>query len=111
MTTPAAGNTTDTPRHLRDKYAIVGVGETTYTRGSGRTMRHLATWAPRNALAAAGNLVTPDGALAPPDVVVRVGIGSRVRVVFTDVGEGFSLPQWTLDLDHPQPVPWRYPDA
>ena len=22
------------PKHLRDKYAIVGVGETTYTRGA-----------------------------------------------------------------------------
>jgi len=25
-----------TPKYLRDKYAIVGVGETTYTRGSGK---------------------------------------------------------------------------
>ena len=25
-----------TPKYLRDKYAIVGVGETTYTRGSAR---------------------------------------------------------------------------
>ena len=30
-----------TPKYLRDKYAIVGVGETTYTRGSGRTTRAL----------------------------------------------------------------------
>ncbi len=42
------------PRHLRDKYAIVGVGETTYTRGSGRTTRALGTWALRNAMADAG---------------------------------------------------------
>ena len=28
-----------TPKYLRDKYAIVGVGETTYTRGSGKTTR------------------------------------------------------------------------
>ena len=26
-----------TPKYLRDKYAIVGVGETTYTRGSAGT--------------------------------------------------------------------------
>ena len=30
-----------TPKYLRDKYAIVGVGETTYTRGSGKTTRAL----------------------------------------------------------------------
>jgi acetyl-CoA acetyltransferase len=43
-----------TPRHLRDRYAIVGVGETPYTRGSGRTTRALATHAVRNAIADAG---------------------------------------------------------
>src|SRR5208337_2464676 len=43
-----------TPRYLRDKYAIVGVGETTYVRGSGKTTRALGTWALRNAIADAG---------------------------------------------------------
>lgn len=43
-----------TPRFLRDKYAIVGVGETTYTRGSGKTTRALGTWAVRNAIEDAG---------------------------------------------------------
>ncbi len=43
-----------TPRHLRDKYAVVGVGETTYTRGSGKSTRALGTWAVRNAIADAG---------------------------------------------------------
>src|SRR5499427_853818 len=38
------------PKHLRDKYAIVGVGETTYTRGSGMTTRALGTWAVRSAI-------------------------------------------------------------
>ena len=42
------------PKHLRDKYAIVGVGETTYTRGSGMTTRALGTWAVRNAIEDAG---------------------------------------------------------
>ena len=32
-----------TPKYLRDKYAIVGVGETTYTRGSGISTRALGT--------------------------------------------------------------------
>ena len=39
---------------LRDKYAIVGVGETTYTRGSGVTTRKLGSWAVRNAIEDAG---------------------------------------------------------
>src|ERR1700745_2618125 len=43
-----------TPKYLRDKYAIVGVGETTYTRGSGRTTRALGSWAGRNARLDAG---------------------------------------------------------
>ena len=43
-----------TPKYLRDKYAIVGVGETTYTRGSGMTTRALGTWAVRNAILDAG---------------------------------------------------------
>jgi acetyl-CoA acetyltransferase len=54
-----------TPKYLRDKYAIAGVGETTYTRGSGRTTRALASWAVRNAILDAG--LTPadiDGMLS-----------------------------------------------
>src|SRR5688500_6192817 len=43
-----------TPKYLRDKYAIAGVGETTYTRGSGKTTRALGTWAVRNAIEDAG---------------------------------------------------------
>src|SRR6266481_6221724 len=43
-----------TPKYLRDKYAIVGVGETTYTRGSGISTRALGTWAVRNAILDAG---------------------------------------------------------
>jgi uncharacterized protein len=56
------------------------------------------------------NLTTPDGALAPPDVVRQVGIGTRVRMVFSDVTDGLSLPQWTIDTSASQPAkPWRYP--
>jgi acetyl-CoA acetyltransferase len=53
MPLPADTDAT-TPRYLRDKYAIVGVGETTYTRGSGMTTRALGTWAVRNAMQDAG---------------------------------------------------------
>jgi acetyl-CoA acetyltransferase len=42
------------PAYLRDKYAIVGVGETPYMRGSGISTRALGTWAVRNAMADAG---------------------------------------------------------
>jgi uncharacterized protein len=62
------------------------------------------------ALRVVGNLTTPDGTLAPPDMVKRVGIGSRMRMVFSDVAPGLSLPQWTIDESVPQPArPWRYP--
>lgn len=61
------------------------------------------------ALRVIGNLVTPDGALAPPEVVRSVGIGTRVRMVFVKVGDGLAIPQWTLDESAPQPAkPWRY---
>jgi uncharacterized OB-fold protein len=61
------------------------------------------------ALRIVGNLVTPEGTLAPPELVLRVGIGSRVRMVFVETGEGFAIPQWTLDETVQQPAPWRYP--
>ncbi|MGI4812659.1 MAG: thiolase C-terminal domain-containing protein [Janthinobacterium lividum] len=46
-------DTSSTP-YLRDKYAIVGVGETAYLRGSGRTPRAMAHEAVTRALADAG---------------------------------------------------------
>jgi uncharacterized protein len=62
------------------------------------------------ALRVVGNLVTQDGKLAPSDMVRRVGIGTRVRMVFADVAEGISLPHWTIDEAGQQPArPWRYP--
>jgi uncharacterized protein len=65
---------------------------------------------PEEALRIVGNLATADGQLAPPEIVCRVGIGSRMRMVFADVGPGLALPQWTLDETVPQPATvWRYP--
>lgn len=43
-----------TDKHLRDRYAIVGVGETEYLRGGGRTTRAMATIAVRRAIEDAG---------------------------------------------------------
>lgn len=62
------------------------------------------------ALRVVGNLVDSDGRLAPPDLVTKVGIGSRVKVFYSDVGKGFAIPNFILDSDDEQPVPWRYPE-
>src|SRR5215471_683291 len=43
---------------------------------------------PQDALRVIGNLTTAEGALAPPEMVKQVGIGTRVRMVFTDIAPG-----------------------
>jgi len=64
------------------------------------------------ALRVFGNLVTSDGVLAPPEMVARVGIGSRVRMVFTDIADGLAIPQWTIDEGAKQSGDvWRYPET
>jgi uncharacterized OB-fold protein len=61
------------------------------------------------ALRVVGNLTTQDGTLAAPEIVRQIGVGSRVRMTFSDVGSGLSLPQWTIDTEAKQPAqPWRY---
>jgi hypothetical protein len=43
-------------------------------------------------------------------MVQRIGVGSRMRMVFSDVAPGLALPQWTIDEGAQQPEkPWRYP--
>ena len=55
------------------------------------------------------NLVTVEGELAPPDMIRRVGIGSRLRIVYKDIDENVSLPLFTIDEEADQPAqPWRY---
>ena len=62
------------------------------------------------ALRVVGNLATPDGQLATREMVRRIGIGTRVRMVFADVAPGLALPHWTIDEDASQRAsPWRYP--
>ncbi len=56
-----------------------------------------------------GNLTTPDGKLASREDVEKVGIGTRVRMTFTDVAPGLALPQWTIDPAGGSAKPWRYP--
>jgi hypothetical protein len=55
-----------------------------------------------------GNLTRSDGVLAPKNEVERVGIGARVRMVFTDIAPGLALPQWTIDESADGGTPWRY---
>jgi len=56
---------TSTSKHLRGKYAICGIGETSYRRGSDQTTRSLATWAIKNAMDDAGmNAGDVDGMLS-----------------------------------------------
>jgi acetyl-CoA acetyltransferase len=54
MPQPSTDIDATTSKYLRDKCAIVGVGETAYTRGSGVSTRALATTAVRNAITDAG---------------------------------------------------------
>ncbi|MFN0028727.1 MAG: Zn-ribbon domain-containing OB-fold protein [Acidimicrobiales bacterium] len=62
------------------------------------------------ALRIGGNLVDAHGNLAGPDLVDRVGIGTRVRLVFSRVNDELAIPNWTIDEDAVQPTtPWRYP--
>lgn len=66
---------------------------------------------PHQALRVVGNLVDSEGNLASTADIEAVGIGTRVRLVFTDVAPGLALPQWTIDKDAHQPAaPWRWSD-
>lgn len=56
-----------------------------------------------------GNLADEQGELADEDLVRSVGIGTRVKVVFKDAGDGLAVPLWQIDHDAEQPeTPWRY---
>ncbi len=86
-----------TPGYLRDKYAIVGVGETTYVRGSGKTTRALGTWALRNAIADAGlKPADIDGMLSYSNndstsaTFMAGDIGTRLNFYMDCVGGGSS---------------------
>lgn len=84
-------------RGLRDKYCIVGVGETEYSRHSGRTTRAMAVEAVRKAMADAG--LTPrqvDGMMSyqqndsTPSNWVAADLGIRLNFFMDVVGGGSS---------------------
>ena len=87
-----------TPRFLRDKYAIVGVGETAYVRNSGRTTRHMAVEAVRNAMSDAGlapgevdgmmSYSTMDSTMSP---TVGSDLGIRLDFYMDVIGGGSSI--------------------
>ena len=51
---PSTDTDTSTNKFLRGKYAVCGIGETSYRRGSEESTRNLATWAVSNAMSDAG---------------------------------------------------------
>ena len=57
------------------------------------------------ALRVAGNLMTADGKFAPPEMIKRVGIGTRVKMIFKDICNEFALHYWTIDGEANQPDP------
>ena len=63
---------------------------------------------PDEALRVIGNLCGRTACSRRRTTVKRVGIGTRVRMVFTDVAPGLALPQWTIDETADGGTPWRY---
>src|SRR5437763_12916207 len=86
-----------TPKYLRDKYAIVGVGETTYTRGSDKTTRALGSWAVRNAILDAGlkpsdidGMLDYSGGDSTSATFIAGDLGIRLNFYMDVVGGGSS---------------------
>jgi len=77
MPLPSEDVEATTPKFLRDKYAIAGVGETTYTRGSDKSTRAMASIAVRNAMAS--DLGYGDVTAAP--VIAAAEQGQDVKIV------------------------------
>src|SRR3974377_2616582 len=86
-----------TPKYLRDKYAIVGVGETTYTRGSGGTTGAVGTWAVRNAMLDAGlkhadidGMLSYQGGDSTSGTFISGDLGIRLNFYMDVMGGGSS---------------------
>ena len=84
--------------HLRGKYAIVGVGETEYTRGSGVTTRALGTTAVRRAVEDAGlemsdvdAMMSYSGNDSTMSPVIAGELGIRLNFHMDVIGGGSSI--------------------
>jgi acetyl-CoA acetyltransferase len=84
-------------RSLRDKYCIVGVGETEYSRHSGRSTRAMAVEALRKAMADAGlgrdgmdGMMSYQGNDSTPSEWVAADLGIRLNFYMDVVGGGSS---------------------
>ena len=93
---------------LRDKYCIVGVGETEYSRGSGRSTRAMAVEAVRKAILDAGLKASDvdgmmdyqggDSTLAPH---VAPDLGIRLNFYMDVMGGGSSTEAWPWARSRP----------
>ena len=77
---------------LRDKYCIVGIGETSYTKTSGRTVLDLASEACQKAMADAG--------LEPPEVDGIVSFNFNDSVPAISVATALGIPQARYAVDY-----------
>jgi acetyl-CoA acetyltransferase len=85
-------------KYLRGKYAICGIGETSYRRGSEETTRALGTWAIRNAMADAGleagdidGMLSYSGNDSTFSPFIAGDLGIRLNFYFDVHGGGSSI--------------------
>src|SRR5439155_22082354 len=82
---------------LKDRYCIVGIGETEYSRNSGRTTRAMAVEAVKNAMADAGlgrdgvdGMMFYQGGDSTPSNWVSPDLGLRLNFYMDVLGGGSS---------------------
>src|SRR5438128_5266392 len=82
---------------LKDRYCIVGIGETEYSRNSGRTTRAIAVEAVKNAMADAGlgregvdGMMSYQGGDSTPSNWVSADLGLRLNFYMDVMGGGSS---------------------
>ena len=83
--------------NLRGKYCIVGIGETEYSRGSGRTTRAMGAEAIRNAMNDAGlkpedvdGMMSYHGGDSTPSTAIQYDLGLRPNFYMDCSGGGSS---------------------
>ena len=88
----------DSSKFLRDKYALIGVGETPYLRGSGKTTRAMATYAVRKAILDAGlkpsdvdGMMSYQSGDSVASTVVAGDLGMRLDFFMDVFGGGSSI--------------------